>query len=72
MVRRRPNFGESFLGERQLVTADTVSALQQATREQRSAIVRRITGCDLLGFRQEHFAVTREKVTYTLIAINKL
>ena len=65
------HFGETFLGQRQLVAADAIGALQQAAREPRNAIVYGVAGCDLLGLRQEHLAVAREQIVDGRIAINK-
>jgi hypothetical protein len=66
------HFGETFLGQWQLVAADTISALQQPAREPRNAIMYGVAGCGLLGLCQEHLAVAREQIVDGRIAINKL
>ena len=66
------HFGESFLGQRQLVAAGAIGALQKAAREPRNPIVYGIAGCDLLGLRQEQLGVAREQIADGRIAINKL
>jgi hypothetical protein len=63
--RRPPNtqhLRQIFLGQRQLVAAGTIGALQKPAAQARPGRVRRITGSDLLRLCKQHFGIAQDQV----------